>query len=127
MRTCLLLLAAVCLAFAPAPFRRPTPNSRPAEQMLAGTWDADWPGAGARIYLRPDGSARFEYTHNTSFWNGSWKCDVPSRLTLTLLQDGDATHFHMTFDSVGPDAAEGKVRVGTSWERAVKLTRSARK
>ena len=125
MRRALPLLAILCLAFAPAPFPRPV--RRPAVQVLAGAWDVDWGGTGARIYLRPNGSARFEYTHNNSFWNGSWKCDVASRLTLTLLQDGDATHYHMIFDSVGADAAAGKVRVGPSWERAVKLTRSAKK
>src|SRR5579885_2753658 len=117
MRRILPLLVILLMGFAPAPF--PRPARRPAVQALAGTWDVDWGGTGARLYLRPSGSARFEYAHNKSFWNGSWTCRTASRLTLTLLQDGVPTHDYLTFDNLGPDSAAGKVRQGPSWERSV--------
>jgi hypothetical protein len=119
------VFAVLCLAFAPAPF--PKPARPPAEPLLAGKWDVNWGGTGARIELRRNGTGRFDHAHNTSAWEGSGKCTVASRLTLTLMIDQEATDFDMTFDSVGADVASGKVRQGPKWERAVKLTRSGMK
>jgi hypothetical protein len=116
-----LLLASSSVVAAPAPV--PKLERRPVPQTMAGAWDVDWGGTGARLELRPDGSARFAYTHNASAWDGSWRSDGPSRLRLTLLLDEAPADFRLAFDAVGADEAGGKVRHGPSWERAVKLTR----
>ena len=124
MRRVLLLLAVACLAFAPAPF--PRPDRRTASISMAGTWDVDRGGMPVRLALRPDGSARFEYTKTSGAWDGSWKYDVAARrVTLTLIFGGSTGDYILAFSTVSRDSAEGRIQDTPTSFRPLKLMRSS--
>jgi hypothetical protein len=135
-RIILPLLAMLSLAFAPAPF--PKPERHPSPRTMAGVWDVDWGGMPARLDLRPDGSARFEYTKDIGrapgggppIWDGSWRYEGARRLTLTLLNasiDRKPCDYVLAFSVLGRDAAEGKILDSSTSPRPLKLARSGRK
>jgi hypothetical protein len=126
MRQVVPLLAVVCLAFAPAPF--PKPDRHPIPRMMDGVWDVSWGGMPVRLTLRPDGSARFEYTSIQGTWDGSWKFDAPERrVTLTLMINNGPQPYVLAFSVLGRDAAEGKILDSPTSSRSLKLIRSGRK
>ena len=123
MRPALLVfavLAMLAVAFTPAPL--PKQTRMPTSQPFAGVWDVDWGGMPVRLQLRPDGSARFEYTKVTGAWDGSWRYDPGlRRVTLTLQFGGRSEGVYLLeFAALGRDWAEGKIGDG----RNLKLTRS---
>lgn len=125
MRRVVPLLAVVCLAFAPAPFTKP--DRRPLPRTMAGVWDVNWGGMSVRLTLRPDGSARFEYTSTQGTWDGSWRFDEPQRrLTLTLMIDRSPQPYVLAFSVLGRDSAEGKILDSPTSSRPLKLARSSR-
>jgi len=127
MRLALLVfavLAMLAVAFTPAPL--PKPTRMPTPQTFAGVWDVDWGGMPVRLQLRPDGSARFEYTKISGTWDGSWKYDGGIRrvtLTLSFGPNSSGTYL-LQFDSLGRDWAKGRILDSPSSSRKLQLDRA---
>src|SRR5258708_7693237 len=102
-----LALAALSLAFAPAPF--PKADRRSALTM-AGVWEGEWAGLPVRLSFRPNGSARFEYTKMEGGWDGTWKYDGARKVTLTLLFGAASHDYVLAFNVLGRYVAEGKIQ-----------------
>jgi hypothetical protein len=91
-------------------------------------WDGDWAGLPVRLTLRPNGSARFEYTRNTGTWDGSWRFDKAARkVTLTLMFGRNPHDYVLAFSVLGRDAAEGRIQDSPTSSRPLKLVRSSPK
>jgi hypothetical protein len=96
--------------------------------MIVGVWDVDWGGLPVRLNLRPDGSARFEYTKSTGAWDGSWRFDKAARrVTLTLLIGRTSHDYVLDFTVIGRNAAEGRILDSPTSSRPLKLARSNQK
>jgi hypothetical protein len=118
----LLVLAVTAAGWTPAPF--PRPERRTPRQTMAGTWDVLWNSSGVRLDLHPDGSARFAYSSGGGTYEGSWRYEAGERRVILTLLLPNPTDYVMTFEKIERDAAEGKVRQGSSNPWAVSMTRA---
>ena len=93
---------------------------------MVGVWDVDWGGMPVHLALRPDGSARFEYTKITGAWDGSWKFNKAARrVTLTLLIGRTSHDDVLDFTIIERDAAKGIIEGKTNPSRHLEMVRLA--
>ncbi len=115
------LLILSLLLLAPAPF--PSTRRQPSFTM-AGTWQVKWGASAVELELRENTTGQFRYVGGGGTYNGTWRYDSRAKvLYLTLDVFNEQRTYILSFKTVSPTAAAGRVKQGPTWSADVSMSR----